>query len=368
MLATHPMKIARLEGVIYTKQSPQGSLWAEVGAWVALLPTLFITMGGRLLPESAPVAFRFTAMAGGSTAAHMLTLGCSLLIASLIATRLRAILRVCLQARLFPLLPLFALVSVIWSRNPRNTVLNAIQLALATLFAVYLYVRYPGQRLVSFLTFAAIISLILCVLTVVLAPSIGIDALQQGAWRGIFGQRNNCAVICACFFAIGLQYRARSLTDNVLRVILLFLAAVFIVMSASRTGWALGVFGLALTYGLRFSRRIRSLDRIPLIMVIATPTFILAYLVATHFNETLAMMGKDPTMTQRTIIWAQVIPSIARHPFLGYGYSAFWQGLKGESMQSVLVTGWMEAQAQNGYLDVLLQLGCFGLIPLACMF
>jgi exopolysaccharide production protein ExoQ len=43
-------------------------------------------------------------------------------------------------------------------------------------------------------------------------------------------------------------------------------------------------------------------------------------------------------------------------------------GLKGESMQTVLVTGWMEGQAQDGYLDLLLQLGFLGFIPLVWMF
>jgi O-antigen ligase len=53
---------------------------------------------------------------------------------------------------------------------------------------------------------------------------------------------------------------------------------------------------------------------------------------------------------------------------MGYGYSAFWSGLNGESMQTVLTTGWMEGQAQNGYLDTLLQLGLVGLIPLLAVF
>ena len=37
-------------------------------------------------------------------------------------------------------------------------------------------------------------------------------------------------------------------------------------------------------------------------------------------------------------------------------------------MQAVLVTGWMEGQAQDGYLDILLQLGLLGLIPVMALF
>jgi O-antigen ligase len=87
-----------------------------------------------------------------------------------------------------------------------------------------------------------------------------------------------------------------------------------------------------------------------------------------NFSGVLAVLGKDPTMTQRTVIWASVIPSILRHPFVGYGFGAFWSGLNGESTQTILVTGWMEAQAQSGYLDVLLQLGLLGFCPVIWIF
>jgi O-antigen ligase len=87
-----------------------------------------------------------------------------------------------------------------------------------------------------------------------------------------------------------------------------------------------------------------------------------------NFSGVLAVLGKDPTMTQRTVIWASVIPSVVRHPFQGYGFGAFWSGLNGESMQATLVTGWMEGQAQSGYLDVLLQLGLLGFCPLVWLF
>jgi O-antigen ligase len=38
--------------------------------------------------------------------------------------------------------------------------------------------------------------------------------------------------------------------------------------------------------------------------------------------------------------------------------------LAGESANTILVTGWAENQAQSGFLDVLLQLGLLGFVPL----
>jgi O-antigen ligase len=65
------------------------------------------------------------------------------------------------------------------------------------------------------------------------------------------------------------------------------------------------------------------------------------------------------------VIWAAALKSIAAHPFLGYGYAAFWQGASGPSLDMVLAAGWVLTQAQNGYLDLCLQIGVCGLILLA---
>jgi O-antigen ligase len=139
---------------------------------------------------------------------------------------------------------------------------------------------------------------------------------------------------------------------------------VFIVMSGSRQGWLFAVLAVALTYALRFVDRIRSLDRLSILLVLSIPLSLAVLFVQSNFTQLLAFMGKDPTISQRTVIWEQVMLCIARHPLFGYGYSAFWSGLNGDSMQTVLATGWSESQAQNGYLDLLLQLGLVGLIPM----
>jgi O-antigen ligase len=245
--------------------------------------------------------------------------------------------------------------------------MDAAVLGLTTLFAVFLYVRFPGDQLISFLAGVAGFALLACVFVVVFFPNIGIDLLQQDSWRGVFAQHINCAVHCICFLVIGLHYRARHFTEYVLRATVLFLALLFIVMSGSRTGWLVTAFALGVTYGLRFIQRWEWRSRLLLLMTLTIPAGVVILLVAAHLNELLSLIGKDPTMTQRTVIWQAVLTPIAKHPVVGYGYSAFWQGLRGESANTVLVTGWAERQAQDGYLDVMLQLGLLGFVPLIWM-
>lgn len=360
--------IVRTDFDEHNEQTDATSIWEEAIAWLALLPILFITVGGRIQTENAPVAFRFTAMEDDSIGRKLTRLACTVLILILVSTRLREILNVCKRSKLLLLLPAIALVSVLWSQNRAHTMVDALSLLVLTLFGMYLYVRYPGDRILSLLTFGAFISLWLCALTVIAFPSIGLDPFQENAWRGIFGQRNECAAICTLFLTLGLHYQTSGLMSQFIRGSVLLLSVIFIIMSGSRTGWILAALALILTYSLRFLSRLPSLDRILFLMVMSVPTIVLAFFIFNNFTQILAILDKDPTLTQRTVIWAQVIPSIILHPLLGYGYSGFWMGLSGASMQTVLVTGWMEGQAQDGYLDILLQLGIVGLIPLVMMF
>ena len=80
------------------------------------------------------------------------------------------------------------------------------------------------------------------------------------------------------------------------------------------------------------------------------------------------MLGKDLTLTGRTGIWSAVLDSIAKRPLLGYGYQAFWLGLEGESYRIILAVSWVLAQAQNGFLDVMLEMGTVGLAIVLLVF
>lgn len=344
--------------------SCESSVWEEASTWVALLPTLYITARGAIQSDSGPAAFRFTAMEADTLGYKAAKVAFSLVILLLLSSRFSSILAACKRSKLLLLLPAIALVSAFWSQNPRHTVVDALNLLLTTLFAVYLYVRYPGRRLISFLTFAALVSLALCVLSVTVFRDIGVNSYANDAWRGIFGHKNSCAAACVLFLAVGLTVRTQGLSEQVIRGSVVFLSLVFIAMSDSMQGWLLAALAIALIYGLRLVARIRSLDRLLFLLVLSVPLSLGVYFVESNYTRLVSVIGKDPTLTQRTIIWEQALLAISKHPIMGYGYSAFWAGLNGESMQAVLVTKWMEFQAQDGYLDVLLGLGLVGLIPL----
>jgi O-antigen ligase len=72
-------------------------------------------------------------------------------------------------------------------------------------------------------------------------------------------------------------------------------------------------------------------------------------------------VGKDPSMTGRTLIYQEVWHSIMKRPFLGYGFGGFWFPGSLESQRIGLAIGWPNiGYAENGVLELALQTGFLG--------
>jgi exopolysaccharide production protein ExoQ len=91
-------------------------------------------------------------------------------------------------------------------------------------------------------------------------------------------------------------------------------------------------------------------------------------MIVTTPDLLFTLLGKDSSLTGRTAIWSSVTDSIAKRPLLGYGYQAFWLALEGESYRVILAVSWVLAQAQNGFLDVMLEMGAVGLAIVVLVF
>jgi exopolysaccharide production protein ExoQ len=82
-----------------------------------------------------------------------------------------------------------------------------------------------------------------------------------------------------------------------------------------------------------------------------------------NLDESLAvMLGRDPTLTGRTEIWARVL-SIPVNPWFGAGIESFWLGQRDKLASEGL--SFHLNQAHNGYIEVFLNLGLVGLVLLS---
>jgi O-antigen ligase len=88
---------------------------------------------------------------------------------------------------------------------------------------------------------------------------------------------------------------------------------------------------------------------------------VLVGLVLLNSSAFLSMLSRDSTLTGRIPLWSAAANSIAEHPWLGYGYAAFWKRITGDSAVVTLAVGWNAPHAHNGYLDMCLDVGLLGL-------
>jgi O-antigen ligase len=74
----------------------------------------------------------------------------------------------------------------------------------------------------------------------------------------------------------------------------------------------------------------------------------------------LGVFHRDPTLTGRTELWHAILLSIAKRPWLGYGFNAFWM-TGGESSIVVAQVNWLVKDPHNGFLGIALDVGILGL-------
>jgi O-antigen ligase len=107
--------------------------------------------------------------------------------------------------------------------------------------------------------------------------------------------------------------------------------------------------------------------RYPRLLKALAPVTFCLYLILNfgfQMNGSLAQaVGKDPTLTDRTKIWAFLL-GMHTNPIIGTGYQSFWLG-------SRLETFWLQSglghinEAHNGFLEVYLELGIIGVAIIA---
>jgi O-antigen ligase len=128
--------------------------------------------------------------------------------------------------------------------------------------------------------------------------------------------------------------------------------------ATSLATFIIGSFILFL-FNLRFMKTKVVLIKITLIVLVIISS--VSVFFPTILENAANMLGRDPTLTGRTVIWERVL-SVDTNPLFGPGYSNFWQGERASQLLDVNQVPLN--QAHNGYLEVYKNLGLIGLILL----
>ncbi|MEO1670535.1 MAG: O-antigen ligase [Cyanobacteria bacterium J06631_2] len=253
--------------------------------------------------------------------------------------------------------------SYFWSINPSQTLRFSIYAVGTTGFGLYLATRYSLEEQMKLLGWTYGILLVLSLLFAVAIPKYGIMAgVHEGALRGVFTHKNQFGAFMAPGGVIFLLNAFRGGRLSWLYWILLVLNCGAMVMSQSTT--ALGTFGLMLILCLTY-RMFRWRYEVIILATLAMTIigFVGLILVSGYVSSDsiLANFGKDTTLSGRTYIWQYVWDQIQLKPWLGYGMTAFWNGLEGPSGYIQYAMRIAVIYAHNGFLDLWLSIGIIGL-------
>ena len=279
--------------------------------------------------------------------------------------------RVQFQFVIFALLPAalmmgWILLSIFWSHYPDLTLRRGVRAFIELLFTVLLALSSRKDQTTLrtlFVAFFTINLLDLANLAVMSLSSVPIP------FEGIHGQKNFTGLfffLALPIFIVGIFDRtvARSKFTAIFATLT---AAPMLMLSLSKTSMGSLVMCAGLVFLTRLSLAPNTYARTMALFICVLITGLIAILVFDPGISTLLnLFFGDSTLTGRDRVWQLALEKFSgTNPLLGIGYGALWAtGVNLEEFLRFSQFGWFVAEAHNGYLDVMVQLGYIGLFLL----
>ncbi len=221
-------------------------------------------------------------------------------------------------------LPVFCMLSTVWSIYPEITLRFGVQL-LATVVIAIMIARSVTSREFTRLLFALYSCAILA------SALFGEVRSDTGAWLGIYGSKNALAGTAATYVIICTAQILDSFASYRYRIVALLgaLTGLLLLLQAqSVTALAVIPPVLILQFLMLILYRLSPMQRVFSLTFAVLLSALMAVLIAANadalFGAILEATGKDITLTGRTNLWQIAATFIADRPLLGVGYQAFW--------------------------------------------
>jgi exopolysaccharide production protein ExoQ len=253
----------------------------------------------------------------------------------------------------------FLWLSSLWSLEPATSSRVAFIYLYVILGAIGVACTMRADEFMNLLSWSCFMAAIVSLFMAIAFPAIGFAGSIDGLdFRGIFTHKNVLGQVmatgalatlhsirvarrgylgklCVLFVLVGMAYASKS--TGAFMVSLVF-CGISGIDSLWRRGGAARMTGAVLA---------AFLGLVVIGAVIAPDTL-------------LVLIGKDPTLTGRTVIWAYVIQDIWIKPWLGWGYYGFWTMSNPAAVEVSDAMGFVVPHAHNGLLEGLLSVGVLG--------
>jgi len=292
-----------------------------------------------------------------------------LLVVGFIALRSATALPALVRCTPILLLPGFALASIFWSVLPQATLYYGAEFLL-TVIAAILVAAAVNSRSAVIGMFAAFL------LWGVVNMLVGAAHGEFGTGRrflGLAGSKNAAgdAATLGAIVAVAMltDALARRQTRLILASVGLIVVDLAIVAASQSTGAVIAaIIGIGAVLAWTASRTLplpaRGAVLVATIVAAIAAMLLIQLWSGPLLNDLLSASGKDTSLTGRTYIWSRAHVLISQRPWLGLGYSAFWQpgNLEAEAIWRELMIGSRRGfHFHNSALDLRVTLGTVGL-------
>jgi exopolysaccharide production protein ExoQ len=260
---------------------------------------------------------------------------------------------------------LWACATTLWSNDMALTMRQGILLCLTFLISAMLAQHFSWRRLGRILVIVLAILAVASFLLAVAVPRYGVmTTIYPGAWAGIYSFKQTLGIMMAMGLALSFGYLAIAPRSWIWVVPVMAVMMINIVQSEATTAVVTMGLGLVTVGVLWLASRNPSLAVLSIWgLVVGTAALVVVFLVLAPIL--FAALGKAPTLTGRTDIWAALEAPIAARGHLGWGYQAFWTDVSLTSPVNVVeahMDGFRPPDAHSTPKDIRLQLGLVGLV------
>lgn len=277
----------------------------------------------------------------------------------LLILHFRAMTTILLKNPLLILIVIWMWISSAWSLDPEVTFKRSLLQSSFLLMACFVAYRYDFRQIIALLFLVTVAVLACSFYFIILDPFLGFNPDGRGA-RGAFLHKNTLGNFIVVGIAVAGSAIRQRIVPRPVGYAVLAAAITLLIMANSTTsmlvaGLMFGVFIIVLLKE-RLSFRLFA----ALVAFIAATLIFGVMLLIANIDEFFLTIGRDATLTGRDVIWSYVLRMIQERPFLGYGYSAFWET---EPIVSYVTDTlqWSITHAHSGYLEMWLELGLIGM-------
>jgi O-antigen ligase len=233
------------------------------------------------------------------------------------------------------------------------------------IFSFYFAIRYTLKDQLKLLIISFNIMAAVSFFVAMFMPALGTHLYGDyaGAWKGIFVHKNIFGICVTLGISLNFIVAYYGISKHQKSVwqwlsVLIYAALILVSGSASAFIYSIAIVAFLILYPKFFWRGKRTFI---LVQIAFFLTLGVAAVVTVVWVPLLSALGRDPTLSARTLIWSFVIEyKISLKPILGYGRGVFWRN-------GALFAGIYHAahhvppHAHNGFVDMALDVGLIGL-------